>query len=570
MSGRFPRSLRIRVAVVFLGAVVLLAVTWLRVAYLQIVQGERYLELALEQRYRAENLVPERGNVYDRHGVPLAATVAGNAVYAVPYAVGDAQRAAAALAPILGQPAQDLVRRLTQDAPSVWLAIRTEPEVARAVDNLALPGVYVVERPMRDYPHGQLAADVLGFTGLDNQGLAGLEFQYEAVLRGVPGRHFSERDPRGRAIPGGISRREEPVPGNDLVLTLDRVIQYIAETELARGVHDAQAQWGTAVVMRPATGEILAMAVHPSFDPARYAEHLPRAFRNPAIADQYEPGSVMKLFTAAAALEEGLANLDTIFAAPAALSIGGGIIHCHNPAGYGELSLKDAIAQSCNTVLAQLGAGVVGGPTLARYLRAFGFGSRLGVDLPGEATGSVPEPGQVAGEKLRWANVSFGQGVAVTPLQLASAVAALANGGTLMRPYIVAEVRGPDGDTLERRAPTPIRQVISPETARDVAEAMVAAVEQGTGAQAQIPGYLIGGKTGTAQVPEGGTYGSRRLASFAGFAPAGRPELVVVVMLHDVQQDPPEGGRWAAPVFARIMSRALQHLGIPPGGGQAP
>src|SRR5690606_2915273 len=552
MSRQFPQGLRVRVALVFLGMAFLAVLTWLRLGWLQIVQGSHYRSLAVEQRYRAENLVPERGAIYDRNGVPLAITVQGYAAYAVPSAIADPARAAALLAPILREPAAEIERRLRQDSPSVWLAVRLEPEAAAAIERLDLSGVYVVQRPQRDYPHGTLAADVLGFTGLDNQGLAGLEFYYESLLRGVPGRHFSERDPRGRAIPGGRSQVYDAVPGHDLILTLDRVLQYTVEQELAQGVAAARGKGG------------LAMATFPGFDPARYADYLPRAYRNPAVTDQFEPGSTLKLFTAAAALEEGVATIDTVLDGPGQLRIGGGIVHCNNPWGYGQITLQEAIARSCNTAFAYLGAEMIGGPTLARYLQAFGFGARLGIDLPGEGTGSVPAPGRIAGETLRWANVSFGQGVAVTPVQLAAATAAIANGGVLMRPYVVQTVRSPRGVVIEERQPTPLRRVISEETARALTQAMEMVVAQGTGTRARIPGYRVAGKTGTAQIPENGVYSNKRLASFVGFAPAEAPELVGVVMLYDVQQDTPEGGRWAAPVFAEIMDRALKHLGIPP------
>ncbi len=564
MSRRFSEALRVRVAVVFLTMAFLGVLAWLRVGWLQVVQGSHYRTLALEQRYRAENLVPERGAIYDRNGVPLAVTVQGNAVYAVPAAVADPARAAALLAPILNESAAELERRMRQDAASVWLAVRLDASTAAAVEQLNLSGVYVAQRPHREYPHGTLAADVLGFTGLDNQGLAGLEFQYDAVLRGIPGRHFSERDPRGRAIPGGRSQLFAAVPGSDLILTIDRVLQYAVEQELAQGVAAARAEWGLALLMDPHTGEILAMATYPAFDPARYSDFLPRAFRNRAVADQFEPGSTLKLFTAAAAMEEGVARIDTILNGPATLRIGGGIVHCYNPSGYGPLTLAEAIAKSCNTAFAQLGAEMLGGPTLARYLQAFGFGSRLGIDLPGEGTGSVPTPGRVAGEILRWANVSFGQGIAVTPVQLVAATAAIANGGTLLRPYIVQAIRAPNGDIIQQHVPTPLRRVISAETARELTQAMEMVVTGGTGTRARLTGYRVAGKTGTAQIPENGIYGNKRLASFVGFAPAEAPALVGLVMLYDVQQDTTEGGRWAAPIFAEIMDRALKHLGIPP------
>lgn len=564
MSRQWSAIVRKRIAIVFLGIVVFCGLLWLRLGYLQVVRHPWLEAEAMRQRYRSHQLVPDRGAVLDRHGQPLAVTVYGFGAYAVPAAVTDARAAAETLSGMLGRTVDELTELLTRNTSSVWLTDRLDRTTAAAIEQLKIPGVYVVERPQRAYPQGWLAADVLGYTGRDNQGLAGLEYLFDDILAGIPGEHFSERDPRGRAIAGTRSQVRQPVPGHDLVLTLDAVLQYIVEQELARGVENARAEWGLVIVMQPSTGEILAMAVHPSFDPADYQTYLPRAHRNPAVADQFEPGSAMKLFTVAAALEEGIVTLDTLLDGPAVLHIGGGVIHCHNPFGYGQLSVKDAIAVSCNTALAHLGAERVGGRLLHEYLQAFGFGHKLGIDLPGEATGIVPTPGRIPGELLQWATVSFGQGIAVTPLQLTAATAALANGGTLMKPFVVKEVRHPDGYVVEQYEPTVLRRVVSPETASAVVETMAAVVEEGTGRRAQVSGYRVAGKTGTAQVPEGGAYGDKRLASFVGFGPLENPELVVLVMLYDVQQDSAEGGRWAAPVFASIMRRGLAHLGIPP------
>lgn len=564
MARHLSPLVKTRIAYVFLFIVVCATLLWLRLGYLQIVRHDFLEAEAMRQRYRAQQLVSERGAVLDRHGQPLAVTVYGFGLYAVPAAISDPHAVARQLADFLGRPAAEIEALLTRSASFVWLADRLEPSLAAALERLRIPGVYVVERPQRAYPQGWLAADVLGYTGRDNQGLAGLEYMYDDVLAGVPGVHVSERDPRGRAIAGARSEVKEPVPGADLVLTLDAVLQYIVEQELAKGIEAAQAQWGLAVAMQPKTGEILAMAVLPAFDPADYQRYLPRAHRNPAVTDQFEPGSTMKVFTVAAALEEGLVTLDTLLDAPALLEIGGGAVRCNYPYGYGRLSVLDAVALSCNTTLAHLGAELLGGRRLHDYLRAFGFGQRLGVDLPGEGTGQVPTPGRIRGELFQWATVSFGQGIAVTPLQLTAATAALANGGVLMKPYIVSEIRHPNGHVLERYEPTPLRRVVSPETARDVVKTMVAAVERGTGRRAQVPGYRLAGKTGTAQIPENGAYVDKWLSSFVGFGPAEDPALVVLVMLYDVRQDATEGGIWAAPVFANIMRRSLQHLGIPP------
>lgn len=554
-----------RIACIFLIIMGLAGVLWLRLGYLQIVRHSFLEAEAMKQRYSSHQLVPIRGALLDRHGTALAITVYGHGVYAVPAAVTDARATAEQLTDILGQPVEQLVEKLTRQTSSVWLTDRLDSAAAAELERLRLPGVYVVERPQRGYPQGTMAADVLGYTGRDNQGLAGLEHWFDDILAGVPGEHFSERDPRGRAIAGSRSRVQQAVPGHDLVLTLDAVLQYTAEQELARGIEEANAEWGLVVIMQPQTGEVLAMTVLPGFDPADYQSYLPRAHRNWAVADQFEPGSTFKVFTVAAALEEGLVTLDTELPAPAMLPIGGGVVRSHGFVNHGRLSITDAIAVSSNTALAHLGAEVVGGAKLAEYLRAFGFGQKLGIELPGEGTGRVPTPGQVPGELLQWATVSFGQGVAVTPLQLTAATAALANDGILMKPSIVKEIRDRDGYVLEQYPPTPLRRVVSPETASAVVETMAAVVERGTGRRAQVNGYRLAGKTGTAQIPEStGGYGDKRLASFVGFGPVEDPQLVVLVMLYDVRQENAEGGRWAAPVFANIMRRGLQHLGIPP------
>lgn len=557
-------GLRRRVVWLFIASTVLVLVAWVRLAYVQLLKHDFYESEALQQRYRSQQLVPERGTIYDRNGIPLAMTTYVYGVYATPRLVPDAEEAASALAPLLSMPVETIRENLQPRDGSTWLIHRVPESAAMAIENLELPGIYVVQRPHRDYPNGPLAADVLGLTGVDNQGLGGLEWLFEAELKGLEGKFFSERDPRGRAIAGGRQATMASTPAHELILTLDHVLQYITEQELHRGIAAAKASWGAAVMIQPKTGEILSAAVLPSFDPANLQAALPRAYRNPMVADQVEPGSTLKVFTAAAALEEGLVEIETALSSPASLRIGGVTVNNYNHIHHGTISFKDAIALSSNTVFAQLGAQTLGGTELSRYMRAFGFGQRLGVDLPGEATGSVPTPGQVDGEIARWATVSFGQGIAVTPLQLAAATAVLANGGDLMRPHVVREIRGEDELLRRRTEPTLIRRVISSATAADVTEAMQAAVTFGTGQQARVPGYAVAGKTGTAQIPENGVYGDKRLASFIGFAPADDPELALVVLLYDVQQDSAEGGRWAAPVFSAIMARALPHIGVAP------
>lgn len=564
MRFRLMKFTKLRIALIVLFSAALVAAVWVRLAYVQLLKHDFYVTEAMGQRYRAQPLVPERGTIYDRNGIPLAMTSYGFGVYATPRLMVDEAAAAAALAPLLGVSPERLRQQFDGTAGNVWLVHRTSAQTAEAVERLGLPGVYVVQRPQRDYPNGSLAADILGFTGVDNQGLGGIEWTFDELLRGQEGAFFSERDPRGRAIAGGRQSLVQSAPGHQLVLTVDHVVQYIVEQELERGVKDAKAAWGLAIALQPKTGQILASAVLPAFDPRDIQSAVPRAYRNPAVADQLEPGSTLKVFAAAAALEEGLLQLDSPVSSPASLRIGGGTVNNYNHIHHGTISFKDALSLSSNTAFASIGADVVGGPALARYLRAFGFGQRLGVDLPGEAGGNVPVPGRVAGETLHWATVAFGQGIAVTPLQLASATAVIANGGDLMQPYVVGEVRDGGGQVLETREPVLLRKVISSATAADVTAAMESVIASGTGTRARVPGYRAAGKTGTAQIPEAGGYGDKRLASFIGFAPVDDPALVLVVMLYDVQQDSAEGGRWAAPVFSAIMTRALPHLGVAP------
>lgn len=562
MSFRLTLSARHRIAWLFVISSGLVLLAWGRLAYVQLLRHGFYEAAALQQRYRSQPLVPERGTIYDRAGVPLVMTAYGNGIYVTPRLMNETT--ASTLAAVLDVPHTDMVKTLNTNDASVWIADRVSPDIAQQLERLQLPGVYVVQRPLRQYPNGSLAADVLGLTGIDNQGLGGVEWAFDDVLTGVPGKFFSERDPRGRLISGGKQSLQDSSPAHKLVLTIDHVLQYVTEQELARGIAQAKASWGLALMLQPTTGEILASAVLPTFDPADLAGSVPRAYRNPAIADQFEPGSTLKVFTAAAALEEGLLDPDGKVLSPATLRIGGGTVNNYNYVAHGAIPLKEALAVSSNTSFAELGARTVGGQTLARYMRAFGFGQRLGVDLPGEGTGTVPVPGRVDGELLRWATVSFGHGIAVTPLQLAAATAAIANGGNLMQPFVVKQVLDSSNNIVEQRTPTVLRPVISAATARDVAKLMEYAIEHGTGSHARIPGYPAAGKTGTAQIPEDGRYGEKRLASFVGFAPLDNPSLTLVILLYDVKQDNAEGGRWAAPIFSAIMARALPHVGVAP------
>ncbi|HEY8426284.1 MAG TPA: penicillin-binding transpeptidase domain-containing protein [Limnochordales bacterium] len=544
-----------------LGALVLAG----RLFYLQVVRHGELSRLAFEQRLRPLPVDPRRGTIMDRNGNKLAISVSADAVYAIPNEIEDPAATAQALAGVLGMPADEIEERLRSRQAAVWIARRLDTETARRVRALRLPGIGLVERPQRVYPNGSLAAQVLGITGIDNQGLEGLEFYYEAHLRGVPGRVEAERDAAGREIPGGISRYVPAQDGHELVLTIDQVIQYRAERELERVVRETQSELGIFIAIDPQTGEILAMAQYPNFDPNNYADYPPEVRRNRAVTDQFEPGSTFKIVTGAAALEAGVVRPDEHFFDPGFVAIGGGRVSCWLPGGHGSQTFVEATENSCNPVFAILGAQRLGPEAFYRFARAFGFGQPLGIDFPGEAGGFLPAPGSVQhGELLRWANIGFGQGVAVTPLQLAMAAATIANGGVLMKPHLVKEIRTADGQVLERVRPVALRRVLSPGTAAEFARILRSVVVNGSGTRAEIPGYRVAGKTGTAQVPSpGGGYGDDAMASFVGFAPVDGARLVGLVMIYKLGVQPRWGGLWAAPVFRAIMEDALSYLRVP-------
>lgn len=556
-------EIRKRIAVLFLGTVVCLGLLGLRLAYLQIIQNEWYRQKALDQRMRPVPVDAKRGIIYDRRHQKLAVSVSADAVYAIPAEITQPAQTAAALAPVLGMDAAALKEKLSKRQASVWIARKLKPEVARKIRELDLPGIGLVERPQRFYPHGKLAAHVLGIAGIDNQGLEGLEYFYDEYLRGTPGRVVTERDATGRQIPAGIHRFIPPVDGADLILTLDHIIQYVAEREIARAVRETGSDRGAFIAMDPKTGGILALAIYPGFDPNDYQSYPAENRRNIVISDQYEPGSTFKIVTSAAALEEGVVTPTTRFFDPGYVKIGGVTVHCWRAGGHGSQTFAEAVENSCNPVFAQLGAERLGGEKFYKYIRAFGFGEETGVDFPGEATGTVPVPGKVRwGEVARWANVGFGQGISVTPLQLVTAAAVIANGGLYVRPHFMQEIRDRYGRVIERYEPDIVRRVISEETAEEFARIMRSVVVNGSGKRADIEGYRVAGKTGTAQVAEGGRYSSKRISSFVGFAPVDDPRIVALVVLYHPKGQT-YGGVIAAPVFKEVVEDALESMGVP-------
>lgn len=524
-----------------------------RMFWLQILDSEKLTEMAADQRRRTMVIPAQRGSILASDGTELAISVDAHAVYADPGQVVDPGRAAQALAPILGMQVGDLLERLTRDAGFVYLARKVNEPVAAQVRALRLRGIHLLPESKRIYPAGSLAAQVVGFVGAENEGLGGLESKYDDVLAGREGTVMIERDPLGRRIPVGESSIQQAERGRDLVLTIDRQIQYEAEAALARATDRWGAQGGTIVVLEPSTGHVLAMANSPTFDPNDLDSSEAAERRNRAVTDVFEPGSVSKMITAAAALESRVTSPAESMRVADRLKIGPKVFQDSHVHPVQNLSFAEVIQTSSNVGTIQV-AQRLGEQRLYDYLRRFGFGRRTGIDFPAEAAGILPEPSEWWATSL--GTISIGQGVAATPIQVARAYATLANGGWEVEPTLIRSTIGADGVAVEPERPAPQR-VISQESARQVTDILVGVTESrlGTGNAAQVPGYRVAGKTGTAQKASEGGY-SGYMASFAGFAPADNPRLVVSVVLDD--PTPIFAGETAAVTFREIMEFGLR------------
>ena len=557
---RRARSRMLAVAA-FLGV----ALGWLavRAAELQIRYAPTLRAYADEQHWREFSPPVWRGPIVDRNGMPLALTVEVDSVFANPSEVRDPEETATRLAPVLGLDARQLALRLRRDARFVWLKRLVTPAEARAVRELGLDGIQTTREPQRFYPGRQLAGHLVGFVGYDSRGLDGLEHEYDAVLRSEPRVLRGVRDARGRLVfSDGLGQVEAP-QGQRVELAIDRTIQYIAEQELQAALAAFEGRAASVVVMDPRTGEVLALASAPAFDPNRYADADADARRNRAITDRYEPGSTLKMFAIAALLDAGLVGPEEqVYCEDGIYRIGDYKIRDAHRNGW--LSLTQCLQRSSNVCLAKL-AGVLGRQRLYEALRRFGFGERTGIPVPGETGGLLRHYGKWYDVDL--AAISFGQGISVSNLQLATAVSALANGGTLMRPIVVRRVIGADGRLVAEYPPTVRRRVVSERTARLLASMLISVTEEGgTGTEAAVAGFDVAGKTGTAQKADlrGGGYAEGKwTASFVGFVPAEDPRLVISVAVDEPLVNH-YGGIVAAPVFRRIAERSLRYLGVPP------
>jgi cell division protein FtsI (penicillin-binding protein 3) len=564
MKDRATGHFKGRALVVFGFFILCLGLIAVRAYHMQVLERGRSLTVAQNQYYaRRIDLASPRGTIYDSHGRELAVSMRVNSLYAQPDKIDNKGAVAVRLAPILGKEADEIAGILASPKPFVWLQRKITPLQQERIEALHLAGIGFIPESKRFYPNFELGAHIIGFVGMDSQGLDGLEGAYEKDLKTARNYVVLERDALGRWI--YIPEREKNLSAPyDLHLTLDLRIQYIAERELKKEVMAQRAAGGMVVIMEPSTGKILAMANQPSFNPNLFEEYIPARWRNRAVTDSFEPGSLMKVFLLAAALKEGTTKEnDVIFCENGSQTIQGHTIHDMSPHGW--LSTRDIIRYSSNIGSYKVGKKL-GAERYFHYLDAFGFIETTGIDLLGESAGEIRPASSWS--PLDLAIISFGQGVSVTSLQLITALSAIANGGSLMKPYLVERITDEEGKVIEEFTPQVRRRILSPEICRRITAVMKEVVTSGTGMRGRIPGYEVAGKTATAQKvdPATGKYAKDKdIASFMGFLPADNP-LVAILVVVDEPKYSQYGGATAAPVFKRIAEELMQYMGVAPTG----
>lgn len=556
-------TVRKRLAVFFLFVSVIMIGLAVRLGYLQFYQSGWLSENATDQRIRNIPVEPKRGRIFDRHGRELAISKSIDSVYAVPAEIENVSETAADLAAILNLDPEKLTAKLKKRQAFTWVARKITEEQAAQVREKNLSGVGLTEEGERYYPEDFAAAHVLGFTGLDSQGLDGVELTYDRYLKGERGSVVVEYDAKGCEIPHALHRYEAPKNGEDLYLTIDLVIQRIVERELDRTMQETQAKAITMLAMDPYTGEILAMANRPAYNPNCFADFPASTWRNIAVSNAYEPGSTFKILTTTAALGDGVVSASDRFFDSGGIEVQGRTIHCWKHGGHGSQSFQQVVENSCNTGFVTVGLKL-GTERFYRYLRGFGLGTETGIELPGEAKGIMIGEKKVA--PINLATMAMGQSIAVTPLQLVTAVSAAINGGLHLKPQIAREVRTKDGALVEAFPTQALNRVVEEPVSDEVKRILESVVKNGSGKNAYIEGYHIGGKTGTAQkVGQGGYMPGKYIASFIGFTPADQPQIVMLVVI-DEPVGPYYGGQIAAPVFRAAMQDILAYLKIPDDG----
>jgi cell division protein FtsI (penicillin-binding protein 3) len=547
------------------------ALVALRLVYLQVFQRAELTVRAERQQERIVKLKPKRGTIYDRMGRELAVSLDVNSVYGVPSEIDDPRAVALQLSRILRKDRRRLEQRLAGNKQFVWLSRKVEPERAEKIRELGNKEIGLRLEAKRFYPKKTLAGPLLGFLGVDNKGLEGLELAYDKSLRGVNGWVLAEKDALGRTVfPGGSGFQYRlPKPGHDVILTIDEVIQHIAEKELDEALATSHAKGGVCLVMNPQTAEVLALSVRSAshggqaFNPNEPQRSKPAEWRNRAVTDAFEPGSIFKPFLASAALEERVVHpLEQIDCSAGKIQVADRVIRDAHQNGV--LTFTDVIAESSNvgtiTVALRLGK-----ERFAKYISAFGFGKKTDVDIPGEIAGQLKDYHLWSGVSI--GSIAIGQEIGVTPIQMATAYCALANGGILMKPYIVSEITDHDGGEGKKIQAQIVGRAISAETCAKVDKMLQRVVETGTGQKARPDGYTAAGKTGTAQKidPKTGRYSQKDyVSSFVGFTPANSPKLVILVMVDSPEGLDHFGGSVAGPVFKAVAEQSLAYLQVAP------
>ncbi|SES73032.1 stage V sporulation protein D [Anaerobranca gottschalkii] len=553
-------------------------VLMVRLFWIQFLKSEEYLNKAQNQWTRSLIVQPQRGQIFDRNGQLLAGSASAETIVVIPSMVRDAEKKrpglidemAVNLAAILDMEVETVKDRLTRNASQVYLKRKVEDEVALKVVELNYPGIRTTVESKRFYPNGNLASHILGFVGID-EGLEGIEFQYENELKGKPGNIVYQSDARGREIPGGIQQYIPPQDGLDIVLTIDSRIQNIIERELTKAMINHAPLSAAAIAVNPHTGEILGMASMPNFDPGNYGLYPQSNWRNPLITSSFEPGSTFKIITLAAGLEENVFSIYDTYYCDGYYEVAGRKLGCWTRyrGGHGLQTFIEVTENSCNPGFIELGMRL-GKEKLFQYIHGFGFGKRTGIDLPGEQTGILFDINSRYFSLVDLGVSAFGQGNAVTPIQQIMAVSAVVNGGTLMKPYIAKEFYDQDGQLVKENKPTAIRRVISEETSKELVHILESVVINGSGKFGAVPGYRIGGKTGTAQKisPTGGYLPGKFILSFIGFAPVEDPQVVLYVMVDEPSIGPQWGSQVAAPIFRNIMGDILKVLNVKPNNAE--
>ncbi|MCY0874843.1 MAG: penicillin-binding transpeptidase domain-containing protein [Firmicutes bacterium] len=557
-------KVRRRIFLVLLGCVCALSLLLGRLVHVTVIAAADWNRL-----YRSVPVTAPRGEILDDQGQPLVFTASASSIIAVPRQIKDKARTAALLSQIIGGTPAKIQKMISKNALMVYIrpwGRRLDEAKTRAIRALQLPGIYLTEEGRRTYPDGSMAAQVLGVTGGEGQGLSGIELTFNKYLTGKSGAIRFVANARGEEIPGTNDVYVPPVPGDNVELTLNKQIQQFAEREIQSVVSEYSPDHVTLLVANPQTGQILAMANYPSFNPVEWRKVPQEVYnRNLAIWQTFEPGSTFKIVTLAAALQEKKVSLSEGFYDPGYYEVAGHKIRCWKAGGHGKQSYLNVVENSCNPGFIQLGERL-GKQSLFSYIKAFGFGQKTGIALPGESRGILFSPSRVG--PLELATTAFGQGVSVTPIQQVMAVSAIANGGLLMKPQIVEKVIDPQtGKTVVSYAPQVVRRVVSTQVAAEVRNALESVVAQGSGANAFHEGYRIGGKTGTAQVVENGGYSRQHyIVSFIGMAPANHPRLVAYVAI-DYPRPKGKlvfGGVIAAPVIGNVLADSLQYMGVQP------